>query len=195
MEHDPTPSYTSVKLEMRTCPEKGGLGLFTREAIKAGELLCVWGGEIVTQANLRKYPHHIVEHGIQIEEEVYLIPLVVGDPGDYVNHSCEPNAGIRGQISLVAMRDISKGEEICFDYAMSDSSDYDEFECHCGMPNCRKRVSGNDWKIPAIQKKYKGYFSTYLQRRIDLMNKNNNGHKDELEPAGEDGQVIGIHLD
>jgi hypothetical protein len=34
MEHDPTPSYSSPKLEMRTCPEKGGFGLFTTEAIQ-----------------------------------------------------------------------------------------------------------------------------------------------------------------
>jgi hypothetical protein len=67
----------------------------------------------------------------------------------------------------VAMRDIAVDEEICFDYAMSDSSDYDEFECGCGSPNCRKRISGSDWKKPELQKRYKGYFSPYLQQRID----------------------------
>jgi len=110
-------------------------------------------------------------HGIQVEEGIYLIPTRTGDPGDYFNHSCNPNAGMNGQICLVAMHDIKKDDEICFDYAMSDSSDYDEFECHCGAPNCRKHVTGNDWKISALQQRYKGYFVPYLQRRIDQLNK------------------------
>ena len=30
------------------------------------------------------------------------------------------------------MRDILAGEELCFDYAMTDTNDYDEFVCACG---------------------------------------------------------------
>jgi uncharacterized protein len=67
---------------------------------------------------------------------------------------------------LVALRDIKAGEELTFDYAMSDGSPYDEFECCCGSANCRKKVTGNDWKLPGLWEKYKGYFSPYLARRI-----------------------------
>ena len=49
-----------------------------------------------------------------------------------MNHSCDPNCGIVGAVLLVAMRDIEPGDEICFDYAMTDTDDYDEFECTCG---------------------------------------------------------------
>src|SRR5690606_33853967 len=87
--------------------------------------------------------------------------------GDFVNHSCEPNAGLLGQIGLVAMRAIAAEEEICYDYAMSDGSAYDEFDCSCGMRLCRGRISGSDWSIPRRQERYRGYFSPYLQRRID----------------------------
>jgi uncharacterized protein len=163
-------SYLSPKLELRTCPEKGGYGLFAREPIQCDDVLCVWGGEVVTEEDLAKLPVERATHGIQVEETVYLVPLGEGDPADYFNHSCTPNVGLCGQISLVAMRDIPLDEEICFDYAMSDSSDYDEFECHCGEPACRGKVTGNDWKLPELQARYKGYFSPYLQRRIDKMN-------------------------
>jgi len=88
---------------------------------------------------------------------------------DYFNHSCNPNCGLDSPISLVAMRDIEVGEEACFDYAMSDSSDYDEFECHCGAPNCRKTITGRDWMLPELQERYFGFFSPYLQRRIEKM--------------------------
>jgi hypothetical protein len=67
------------------------------------------------------------------------------------------------------MRDIQPGEELTFDYAMSDGSPYDEFECFCGSPNCRRKITGDDWKIPELWKKYKGYFSPYLARRIAVL--------------------------
>jgi hypothetical protein len=163
----PSFSYLSPKLEMRSCPEKGGLGVFAREKISFGELLTVWGGMITTEEGLNLIPEEKQTHGIQVEEKIYLIPLGEGDPADMFNHSCTPNAGLSGQITLVAMRDIERDEEVCFDYAMSDSSDYDEFECHCASEHCRRKVTGSDWKIPELQRRYKGYFSPYLQRRID----------------------------
>ena len=64
------------------------------------------------------------------------------------------------------MRDIEAGEEVCFDYAMSDGEPYDEFDCQCGTPLCRGQVTGNDWQRPELQKRYDGYFSPYLQARI-----------------------------
>jgi hypothetical protein len=162
-------SYLSPKLEERVCAEKGGYGVFAREMIPSGELLTVWGGIVVTEENLDQLPLERTTHGIQVEERVYLVPMGESDAADMFNHSCNPNAGMSGQISLLALRDIAADEEVCFDYSMSDSSDYDEFECHCGQLHCRKKVTGNDWKLPELQRKYKGYFSPYLQRRIDKM--------------------------
>ena len=171
-------NFTSPKLEMRRCPEKGGYGVFTKQTINKGELLMVWGGEIVTAEQLADLPVERTTHGVEVDAGIYLLPISVGDTADYINHSCNPNAGLKGQISLVAMKDISPFEEVCFDYAMTDSSDYDEFECLCGTPNCRKRITGNDWKLPELHKRYKGYFSTYLQSLVDQLDakKNGNGH-------------------
>jgi len=173
VENISTPSYTSPKLELRTCPEKGGFGVFAREPIKKHELLCAWGGIIVPEEGLANLPREVVTHGIQIEEAIYLMPILKDnehfDTADYINHSCNPNAGLSGQICLIAMRDIEPDEEICFDYAMSDTTDYDEFECHCGSWNCRHRVTGNDWMRPELQRRYYGYFMPYIQRRIDAL--------------------------
>jgi len=36
----------------------------------------------------------------------------------FLNHSCEPNVGILGQIIFVAMRNIDSGEELTIDYAL-----------------------------------------------------------------------------
>jgi hypothetical protein len=93
---------------------------------------------------------------------------VIGQ-GDYFNHSCDANAGLVGQITLYALRDIRVGEQVCFDYAMSDCSPYDEFDCQCGAHNCRRQITGNDWQIKELQDRYAGYFAPHIQRHIDEM--------------------------
>lgn len=141
-------------------------GVYAIAPIQKGELLAMWGGEVVTQETFETLPERLRRLSIQVEESLFLVALNEG-PSDYVNHSCEPNGGLSGQIELVALRDIALGEEITFDYAMSDGSDYDEFQCECGAPNCRGTVRGTDWRNPALWEKYAGHFSPYLQRRIE----------------------------
>lgn len=160
-------SYLNPKLEARQLPRKGGTGIFAREAVQAGELLTMWGGQILTEAAYRTLPLERQTHGVQVWDFLYQVQLHAGqDPADFFNHSCDPNAGLNSPISLVAMRDIAAGEEVCFDYAMTDSSDYDEFICRCGSPLCRGQVKGQDWQLPDLQERYRGFFSPYLQQRI-----------------------------
>ena len=161
------PSYLSPKLEMKACPDKGGFGLFAIEPLVKDEVLAVWGGFVVPSARLKEYSEYTRTHGLQVEDDLYLLPLTEDDPSDYFNHSCAPNAGLLGQITLVAMFPIEPGEEICFDYAMSDSNPYDEFVCGCEAPTCRGRITAQDWKRSDLQQRYQGYFSPYLQRRIN----------------------------
>ena len=84
-----------------------------------------------------------------------------------VNHSCDPNCGIRvnetGAHDFVAIRDISISEELVFDYAMRNYGvDYFPKQCMCGSKRCRGRVTG--WKdLPDEKKKeYEGLVAPYL---------------------------------
>ncbi len=159
-------SYLSSKLEGRLKADKSGNSIFTLEPIKKGELIAVFGGVVYEWETFIHLPERERSLCIQVEDRHFLVPRPIGK-GDYVNHSCNPNAGLSGQIGLVAMRDIQIGEEVCFDYAMSDTMPYDEFECLCGATTCRHKVSGNDWQRPELQKRYAGYFSPHVQRKID----------------------------
>jgi hypothetical protein len=161
-------SYLSPKLEVKIHPTKGGLGVFARESVQTGELLAVFGGCLLSNGELEKLPASFRQLSLQVEDGQYLLSIQA-EPPDRVNHSCNPNAGFRGEKTLVAMRNITFREEVCFDYAMSDGSSYDEFECVCGASNCRGRVTGNDWCRPDLWEQYAGYFSPYLQRRIDKL--------------------------
>jgi hypothetical protein len=161
--------FLSPKLEVRAEPEKGGFGVYAIAAVAAGEVVSVWGGYIVDAEQLDTLPHDVQQHSVQIEEGLYLATIGGAESADFINHSCDPNLGLRGQITLVALRDIAVGEEVCFDYAMTDCTPYDEFECHCGSALCRGTVRGDDWKLPELWAKYASYFSPYLQRRIDRL--------------------------
>jgi hypothetical protein len=158
--------YVSPKLATKIRAEKGGYGLYAMQTIQPGELLVMWGGDVVTSDRLTELSPRSKRHSIQIEENLYLVPHQMPEAGDFVNHSCDPNAGLSGQTGLIAIRAVEAGEEICYDYAMSDGSPYDEFRCKCGALSCRGRVTGNDWALPHLQLRYGGYFSPYLQRRI-----------------------------
>lgn len=74
---------------------------------------------------------------------------------------------------MVAMRDIQTGEQITFDYAMSDVGSEEQgwvnMACLCGSQNCRKTITGGDWKLEELQRKYDGYFSRYVQDLINSM--------------------------
>ncbi|MCU0488096.1 MAG: SET domain-containing protein-lysine N-methyltransferase, partial [Anaerolineales bacterium] len=131
----------SQKLTAGENLNKGHHGVYAIEAIEPGEMLALWGGSIVSFEELLKLEPLKQEHAIQVEENLHQAPFGEPEPADYFNHSCNPNAGLFGQNALVALRPISAGEEVCFDYAMSDSTPYDEFQCGCGEPNCRKKIA------------------------------------------------------
>jgi SET domain-containing protein len=76
------------------------------------------------------------------------------DPGDVVNHSCDPNSKIviygsglfqplvSCLICLVAIRDIAAGEEITYDYEATMYDDPWTMKCNCGLPCCRGVIGG-----------------------------------------------------
>ena len=167
-------SYLNPKIEMRKFPQKGSFGLFATEAIQKVELLAMWGGRVVVSEEYEQLTPFFKSHGLQIWDHLFQVPLLEGDEADYFNHSCNPNAGFNTPISLVAMRDITAGEELCFDYAMSEDNHFDEFLCGCGAETCRGQVTGKDWQIPELQERYFGYFSPYLQARIERLREKKN---------------------
>lgn len=57
------------------------------------------------------------------------------------NHSCDPNTTYDG-LDVIARRPISRGEELTLDYAQFLDETAAAFDCHCGAPGCRRRVTG-----------------------------------------------------
>jgi len=141
------------------------MGVFAIDAIPAGTTVVGFGGSVVNRAELDVLAEEMRTHALQIDDDLFLASEVPFDDADFVNHSCDPNCGIVGSILLVTMRDIRLGEELCFDYAMTDTADYDEFVCSCATARCRGTVTGVDWKEPELRDRYRGWNSAYIARR------------------------------
>lgn len=159
-------NWLNPKAQTRETKNKGW-GSFAIETISRGELVASFGGFVVTRDELKNYSQERISRSIQVANDLFLMSGEVSEPGDSINHSCNPNCGLMGSTVVVALEEIQPGEEITYDYAMSDSQPYDEFTCECESANCRKLITGNDWKLSSLQSKYQGFFSTYLQNKIN----------------------------
>lgn len=164
-------SWLNSKLKVKES-KTHSKGVFAIENIKCGERLAIFGGSVMLIDEINNLPENVQDYAMQIEERfVFGNKSPIPEDTDYFNHSCNPNSGFHGSIFLVAMRDILKGEEVTFDYAMviSESVGSDivfEMDCNCGSPNCRKKITEEDWKIPELRKRYNDYFSEYLKQKI-----------------------------
>lgn len=157
--------YISLKIEKRNSPIHGE-GLFCKkdEIIKKGEILLIKGGFELHRDQM--HSSSSIDSYLAIGDDLFLAAKTA-DQEQYIkifiNHSCNPNVGMLNERTFVAMKDISSGEEITIDYAFVDNEDY-SFECKCGTPDCRKTITGFDWKNKDLQQKYSNYFSPYLKK-------------------------------
>lgn len=166
-------SWLHSDLEVRDS-KIGGKGIFAKNNLKKKTRLAIFGGNIMLIDEINNLPEEFQEYVMQIEERFVLGFKNQTEPEltDFFNHHCDPNAGFKGQIFLVAMRDIRKDEEVTFDYAMVASKSVGsdivfEMDCNCGSKLCRKKITENDWKLPELRERYQGYFSQYIEDKIE----------------------------
>ncbi len=138
-------SWLSPKSRIRSS-RSGGFGIFADGAFSHGELVCVWGGIILTDSELldlsRLHPH-LKTHAVEIYPGFFQssTSLTSIDDAERFSHSCNPNVGLRGHLTLFARRDIDRGEELTIDYQTISIDPNDDFECRCGSDICRRRLT------------------------------------------------------
>lgn len=163
-------SWITPKARKGTPSAIAGRGLVAVEAIAAGEVVAVKGGHVVDTATLRAQPERLRNSEVQIAEGLHLMALAEEEYEPvmlFINHSCAPNVGFRGNTVLVAMADVAAGAELTTDYALFDGTVWPEpLRCACGATGCRGVVTGDDWRRPELQTRHEGWFSTYLADRI-----------------------------
>lgn len=127
-----------------------GKGVFAIRPFKAGDTVLEYKGEIITWTKAlnrhphdKSQPHHTfyfhLDDGHVIDAKYH------GNSARWINHSCKPNLEADqdgNRIFLKALRDITIGEELSYDYglvidARKTSKLKKEYACLCGAKNCR----------------------------------------------------------
>ncbi len=150
-----------------------GRGLFACDDIAAGSVVLRLGGRIVTSGELTVLiacanadPDAPYVDTITVYEDAHLV-MSPGSMAHFGNHSCEPTVWHVGPYELATRRDVRAGEELTVDYGTNSGAGGLEMACHCGSALCRRRVTGDDWRHPALRARYDGHWTPALQRRID----------------------------
>lgn len=133
-----------------------GKGVFALRSFQKGELVHIFSGDRLTSKKIDLRIHAGLEtcdDPLQISRTIY---IDLDELSRSINHSCNPNCGIRQELKLYAIRDIAVGDEISFDYSTTvpQYKSWWKMRCHCKSPNCRKVISSFN-KIP---KKHLDYY-------------------------------------
>lgn len=138
-----------------------GKGMFARKPLKKGETVFIFKGKVFHKVNKGKEDTYGNPNAIGIAKDMWISPR---GNFQYINHSCNPNMGIKGTVTFVALRDIKKGEELTFDYSIIEE-DRDWV-----MKNGEKPGKGFRKEIGSIHtlpleayRRYLPYVPTYFQ--------------------------------
>jgi len=129
-----------------------GKGVFAARDIPEETCILEYRGRRITQEEADELPSYDPDD----PNHTFFFSLSCGDIIDggqrgndarWINHSCSPNCEAREneegtRLYIYSLRDIAKGEELFFDYALEIEGRKtkklkEQYRCLCGSPDCR----------------------------------------------------------
>src|SRR3954451_10415187 len=160
--------HPSVEVRRSTI---AGRGLFAGVELPAGTVVSRLGGRLVDSAELRRRLTDADAGRAPYVDSIVVGPdrhlIVESWENRFGNHGCDPNLGWVDEYTLATMADVPAGEELLSDYAMSTADPDYMLRCHCPSYRCRQMVAGDDWRIPQLQERYRGWWVPYVQSLVD----------------------------
>jgi len=144
-----TSSWHSPKLEIRDT-KKYGKGVFAKENIKKRAIIYTLNGPKMSTSDFAKMVNsdkENIDDPLQIGRRTY---INLDKISRIFNHSCDPNTGIRKRSEMFALKDITKHDEITYDYSSTIAPTEWKMKCKCGAKNCRK-ILGDILSLPKKQ--------------------------------------------
>ena len=149
-----------------------GLGLFAGEDVEKGELIAHIKGTVMHKTNRSRRDALSNPNWIGIAKDKWFDP---DKPYEYINHSCAPSAGIKGKVSLVALRNLKKGEEITIDYSTVEGDPLWKMACACETKQCRQIIKSIQFLPERQYRRLTPHIPTYFR---NLYIRNNSGLRD-----------------
>ncbi len=137
-----------------------GKGLFAKKDIKRNKVIFTVKGKIIKGTYGKEY--WIGSRWLSIGNRLWVNPYK-NSLWWFINHSCNPNSGLKGKKEVVAMRNIKKDEEITIDYSITEDDPYWKMKCRCGNKNCRKIIRSIRFLPKKLFKKYYNYTPKFLK--------------------------------
>lgn len=132
-----------------------GKGVFANKNFKKGDKIMDFKGKYFTYEQLPAPYNKVLDHYVQIGKNLLLGPS--NDLDDYINHSCNPNSGLKiknKKAWLIAIKNIKNDQEITWDYSTTMDEDDFTMKCDCKSKNCRKIIKDFKYLPRKIQAKY-----------------------------------------
>ena len=145
------------KRELVVKKSPNGRGIFARREFAPDETIFEVTGTFITCNEDDDIDEEMRANTYRFDEDRYISPK--GRMGDFLNHSCEPNAKVvkkDERLFIIIVAAIAKGAEVVIDYSTITASDDSwEMKCNCGTAACRGTVKKFNSLPPKIRKKYR----------------------------------------
>ena len=138
-----------------------GFGINLGEDAKKGDVISLIKGEMKFKVNRSKRDALANPNWVGIKKDQWIDPT---KPYKFLNHSCNPSVGIKGSVSIVALRNLKEGEEITIDYSTIEGDPRWEMKCMCGEKNCRDIIRSIHFLPESQFRKYLPFVSNYFKK-------------------------------
>lgn len=147
-----------------------GKGIFARQDIKKGEIVCIIKGPQMFKINRSMKDALSHPDWVGLKANNWVDPI---SPYKYLNHSCDPNTAIKGYKTLIAIENICKGAEITIDYSIIEGDYRWYMKCNCENKKCRKLIKSIGFLNPKLYQKYSPYISKEFRKIYEKNTINN----------------------
>lgn len=143
----------------RFMTEDKGWGVRTQQAIKSGDFILEYVGEVVSEREFKsrmatRYANDTHHYCLHLDGGLVIDGHRMGGDGRFVNHSCEPNCEMQKwsvlglpRMALFASRNIKPGEELTYDYNFALFNPSEGQQCRCGSSACRGVIGGKSQRV------------------------------------------------
>ncbi|XP_039476845.1 histone-lysine N-methyltransferase NSD3 isoform X3 [Oreochromis aureus] len=182
--------------------EGRGWGLRTNQALKKGDFVTEYVGEVIDseecqQRIKRAHENHVTNfYMLTLTKDRVIDAGPKGNSSRFINHSCSPNCEtqkwtVNGdvRIGIFALCDIEAGTELTFNYNLHCVGNR-RTSCHCGSDNCSGFLGVQPSSAAVTEKEEKARNAKMKQKKRKLRPEGKHTHEYFCFCCGKGGELV-----